>query len=94
MSSTQLDALIFDFDGVLVESVDVKTRAFEVIFDSIDSIGTVTYDLDHGTFAISARTATSAVLRVRQTDSAWRETRVKPGQPDQNVTPRNGNVIS
>ncbi len=72
----------------------LKTRAFEVIFDSIDSIGTVTYDLDHGTFAISARTATSAVLRVRQTDSAWRETRVKPGQPDQNVTPRNGNVIS
>lgn len=26
------DAIIFDFDGVLAESVDVKTRAFEALY--------------------------------------------------------------
>lgn len=29
-----LDAIIFDFDGVLVESVDVKTRAFAALYES------------------------------------------------------------
>lgn len=29
-----LDAIIFDFDGVLVESVDVKTRAFATLYEA------------------------------------------------------------
>lgn len=44
-------ALIFDFDGVLVESVDVKSRAFAMLFrdeqrEQINRI--VTYHLEHG----------------------------------------------
>lgn len=30
----QFDALVFDFDGVLVESADVKTRAFEQLYSA------------------------------------------------------------
>lgn len=29
----QFDAVVFDFDGVLVESVDVKTRAFAALYE-------------------------------------------------------------
>lgn len=32
MSSLKFDAIIFDFDGVLVESVDVKTKAFAQLY--------------------------------------------------------------
>ena len=32
MNLYSLDAVIFDFDGVLVESVDVKTRAFATLY--------------------------------------------------------------
>lgn len=32
MNLQELDAIIFDFDGVLVESVDVKTRAFATLY--------------------------------------------------------------
>lgn len=31
---TKCDAIVFDFDGVLVESVDIKTRAFGRLFES------------------------------------------------------------
>lgn len=34
MSTLRFDAIVFDFDGVLVESVDVKTRAFAALYDS------------------------------------------------------------
>lgn len=33
MNLEGLDAIIFDFDGVLVESVDVKTRAFASLYE-------------------------------------------------------------
>lgn len=33
MSTLRFDAIVFDFDGVLVESVDVKTRAFAALYD-------------------------------------------------------------
>jgi phosphoglycolate phosphatase-like HAD superfamily hydrolase len=32
MSTLRFDAIVFDFDGVLVESVDVKTRAFAALY--------------------------------------------------------------
>lgn len=32
MTTTTYDAIIFDFDGVLVESVDVKTQAFMALY--------------------------------------------------------------
>lgn len=31
-TTLQFDAIVFDFDGVLVESVDVKTRAFAALY--------------------------------------------------------------
>ena len=34
MRGSDLDALIFDFDGVLADSVEVKTRAFAKLFQS------------------------------------------------------------
>ena len=45
------DAIIFDFDGVLAESVDVKTRAFEALYAEYgDRIGEQVrdYHLQHG----------------------------------------------
>ena len=33
MNLAGLEAIIFDFDGVLVESVDVKTRAFASLYE-------------------------------------------------------------
>jgi beta-phosphoglucomutase-like phosphatase (HAD superfamily) len=30
----RFDALIFDFDGVLVESTDIKTRAFGTLYEN------------------------------------------------------------
>lgn len=33
MSMLRFDAIVFDFDGVLVESVDVKTRAFAALYE-------------------------------------------------------------
>jgi len=46
-----IQAVAFDFDGVLVESVDVKTRAFAALFeprgpDVVDQV--VRYHLEHG----------------------------------------------
>jgi phosphoglycolate phosphatase-like HAD superfamily hydrolase len=32
LDATALDAVVFDFDGVIVESVDVKNRAFRALF--------------------------------------------------------------
>lgn len=33
MSKLRFDAIVFDFDGVLAESVDVKTRAFAALYE-------------------------------------------------------------
>ncbi|MBM5813053.1 MAG: HAD family hydrolase [Gammaproteobacteria bacterium] len=33
MSTLRFDAIVFDFDGVLLESVDVKTRAFAALYE-------------------------------------------------------------
>ncbi len=33
MTMLRCDAIVFDFDGVLVESVDVKTRAFAALYE-------------------------------------------------------------
>ena len=33
MSTLRFDAIVFDFDGVLAESVDVKTRAFASLYE-------------------------------------------------------------
>ena len=43
-------AIIFDFDGVLVESVDIKTRAFARLFESEENDAVkeiVNYHLGH-----------------------------------------------
>jgi phosphoglycolate phosphatase-like HAD superfamily hydrolase len=47
----KLDAIVFDFDGVLVESVDVKTKAFAALYrDYGDALveKVVDYHLIHG----------------------------------------------
>lgn len=51
MKPGKFDALIFDFDGVLVESVDVKTRAFAALYAQYGSEvvkQVVSYHLEHG----------------------------------------------
>jgi len=51
MNLDGLDAVIFDFDGVLVESVDVKTRAFAALYvDHGDEVveAIEDYHLRHG----------------------------------------------
>lgn len=51
VSKIKFDAIIFDFDGVLVESVDVKTRAFASLYESYGSEivrDVVAYHLQHG----------------------------------------------
>jgi len=47
----RFDALVFDFDGVLVESVDAKTRAFEQLYAAYGPgvrAKVVAYHLEHG----------------------------------------------
>lgn len=47
----KFDTIIFDFDGVLVESVDVKTRAFATLYECYGSEivkKVVAYHLKHG----------------------------------------------
>jgi hypothetical protein len=56
----------------------LKTQAFEILFDRIDRIGFVDYDLDHSRFAITAYTAISALLRIQQVDKTWREHQIFP----------------
>lgn len=51
VKSAKTEALIFDFDGVLVESVDVKTRAFAALYAEygpwvVEQV--VSYHLAHG----------------------------------------------
>lgn len=51
LGAFKFDAIIFDFDGVLVESVDVKTRAFALLYESQGSEivrEVVGYHLQHG----------------------------------------------
>jgi phosphoglycolate phosphatase-like HAD superfamily hydrolase len=51
VKSVRTEALIFDFDGVLVESVDVKTRAFAALYAEYGSSvvsQVVAYHLAHG----------------------------------------------
>lgn len=57
----------------------LKTRAFEVILDSVDHIGEVVYDLAADRFEVAAPTAASATLRIRRGDS-WEERRVAPAR--------------
>ncbi|MGH8670854.1 MAG: HAD family hydrolase [Burkholderiales bacterium] len=51
MTTYRFDAVIFDFDGVLAESVDVKTRAFAALYSEhglevVEKV--VAYHLEHG----------------------------------------------
>jgi len=51
MSQFRFDAIIFDFDGVLVDSVDVKTRAFAALYADYGPTvvaQVVAYHLAHG----------------------------------------------
>lgn len=51
MNFDKLDAIIFDFDGVLVESVDVKTQAFAALYAHYGErvvAAVKTYHLRHG----------------------------------------------
>lgn len=51
MSGLAVEAIVFDFDGVLVESVDVKTRAFAELYRSHGEAvmeQVVAYHLAHG----------------------------------------------
>lgn len=66
--------------GRFVVAGYLKTKHFQVILDSVDHIGGVTYDLDAGKFDVTAKTATSAVLRVRRGER-WSEERMAVRQP-------------
>lgn len=47
----RFDAIVFDFDGVLVDSVDVKTRAFAALYEpyGAEVVGkVVAWHLEHG----------------------------------------------
>lgn len=51
MSAPRFDAIVFDFDGVLVESVDVKTQAFAALYEPFGPAvvaQVVTWHLVHG----------------------------------------------
>lgn len=51
MNLDGLDAVVFDFDGILVESVDVKTRAFAALYEKYgeEVVAQVeSYHLSHG----------------------------------------------
>lgn len=51
MTEFKFYAIIFDFDGVIVESVDVKTQAFAALYESYGSDvvrDVVAYHLKHG----------------------------------------------
>lgn len=51
MTALRFDALVFDFDGVLVESVDVKTRAFAALYSGYGPEvvrKVIAYHLEHG----------------------------------------------
>lgn len=51
MSMFRFDAIVFDFDGVLVQSVDVKTRAFAALYEpyGADVVRRVAaWHLEHG----------------------------------------------
>ena len=59
--------------GRFVVAGYVKTKQFEVILDSIDRVGEVTYDLDRETFDLTAPSARAWVLRRRRDDGTWTE---------------------
>lgn len=51
MNTPRFDAIVFDFDGVLVDSVDVKTRAFAALYEPYgpEVVGkVVAWHLEHG----------------------------------------------
>ena len=51
MNMLRFDAIIFDFDGVLADSVDVKTRAFAALYEpyGAEVVGkVVAWHLEHG----------------------------------------------
>jgi phosphoglycolate phosphatase-like HAD superfamily hydrolase len=51
MNMPRFDAIVFDFDGVLVDSVDVKTRAFAALYEpyGAEVVGkVVAWHLEHG----------------------------------------------
>lgn len=51
MSMFRFDAIVFDFDGVLVQSVDIKTRAFAALYEpyGADVVRrVVAWHLEHG----------------------------------------------
>jgi len=65
----------------------LKTRRFEIILDSIDSVGIVEYDVDAARYQVRSRTARSAVLRVRGAGDDWQERtvaveKIEHGEPD------------
>lgn len=62
--------------GSLAIAGYLKTRSFEVILDSIDRVGMVSYDLDASRFDIAAPTAKTALLRVRTSEGEWAACRV------------------
>lgn len=62
--------------GTLVVAGYVKTKAFEVILDSVDHVGRVDYDLDAARFDVHAPTAKTAVLRVRDAQGEWHDSTV------------------
>lgn len=66
--------------GDFVVAGYLKTRQFEVIFDSVDCIGRVEYDLPRQEFKVFARTAREALLRTRRADGGWSSQRVTCAQ--------------
>jgi phosphoglycolate phosphatase-like HAD superfamily hydrolase len=51
MNTPRFDAIVFDFDGVLVDSVDVKTRAFAALYEPYGAEvvrKVVAWHLEHG----------------------------------------------
>lgn len=65
--------------GTLVVAGYLKTARFEVIFDSIDRVGRMDYDLASGRFELRSATANRATVRVRQGDG-WTAREVNCGR--------------
>ncbi len=55
----------------------VKTSRFEIILDAVGHVGSVEYDLEKDAFRVAAQTATTATLRVKNSDGTGRISRVE-----------------
>lgn len=63
--------------GILVVAGYLKTEHFEVVMESIDRVGVLTYDMDAARFELKAGRPVQAKLRVRDAAGNWIERSLK-----------------